>query len=143
MAHSVVMNSLLEGEGSAGEQAVIEHSHLEGAWSIGRASFVSQIHSFTDLAVADAIAVQEVAVGAGSCVLICYGVHDAIKAQFDAAGATVCGQSWDQFFEVAGLPAKKVGLHVLCEADLAGGRGPLAVEREAVPGAACGRRGRR
>ena len=102
MAHSVVMNSLLEGEGSAGEQAVIEHSHLEG-----------------------------------------YGVHDAIKAQFDAAGATVCGQSWDQFFEVAGLPAKKVGLHVLCEADLAGGRGPLAVEREAVPGAACGRRGRR
>lgn len=70
MAHSVVMNSLLEGEGSAGEQAVIEHSHLEGAWSIGRASFVSQIHSFTDLAVADAIAVQEVAVGAGSCVLI-------------------------------------------------------------------------
>ena len=83
MAHSVVMNSLLEGEGSAGEQAVIEHSHLEGAWSIGRASFVSQIHSFTDLAVADAIAVQEVAVGAGSCVLICYGVHDAIKEQID------------------------------------------------------------
>ena len=61
MASSVVMNSLLEGEGVAGEQAVIEHSHLEGSWSVGRASFVSQIHSFADLAVADEIAVQEVA----------------------------------------------------------------------------------
>ena len=143
MASSVVMNSLLEGEGVAGEQAVIEHSHLEGSWSVGRASFVSQIHSFADLAVADEIAVQEVAAGAGSCVLICYGVHDAIKAQFDSAGATVCGQSWEQFFEVAGLPAKKVGVSRGCETDLAGGRRPLAVEREAVPGAACGRRGRR
>lgn len=73
------MNSLIGGEGEAGEQSVIEHSRLEGAWKIGHTSFVSQIHSFTDLDVKDEVAVQEIAVNENELILICYGVRDQIK----------------------------------------------------------------
>lgn len=73
------MNSLISGEGEAGEQSVIEHSRLEGAWRIGHTSFVSQIHSFTDLEVKNEVAVQEIAVNEDDLILICYGVRDQIK----------------------------------------------------------------
>ena len=79
MAQSVVMNSLISGEGEAGEQSVIEHSRLEGAWRIGHTSFVSQIHSFTDLEVKNEVAVQEIAVNEDDLILISYGVRDQIK----------------------------------------------------------------
>ena len=108
------MNSLITGEGCAGEHSVIEHSKLEGSWSIGKTSFVSQIHSFPDIAVCDETAVQEVEVrvtesGVREVIVLCYGVKDAIKAQYGSEKATVCGQSWEKFFEVAGVVPKKVG----------------------------------
>ena len=126
MQHAVVMNSLVMGEGVCGEHSVIEHSRLIGNWKIGSQSFVSQIRSYEDLVVHDGIAVQEIAVAqintaspdegitAGQLsdshqsVLICYGVEDPIKAQFGSSGAMVCGQSWDRFFEVAGVSPKKI-----------------------------------
>lgn len=126
MQHAVVMNSLVMGEGVCGEHSVIEHSRLIGNWKIGSQSFVSQIRSYEDLVVHDSIAVQEIAVAqintaspdegitAGQLsdshqsVLICYGVEDPIKAQFGSSGAMVCGQSWDRFFEVAGVSPKKI-----------------------------------
>ena len=81
VAHSVVMNSLISGEGEAGEQSVIEHSRLEGTWKIGHTSFVSQIHSFTDLEVKNEVAVQEIAVNETDLILLCYGVRDQIKVR--------------------------------------------------------------
>lgn len=124
--NAVVMNSLITGEGSCGDHSVIEHSRLMGNWKVGSMSFVSQIRSYEDLVVKDGIAVQEIAVNeintaspdegitAGQLndshqsVLICYGVEDPIKAQYGTSGAMVCGQSWDRFFEVAGVSTKKV-----------------------------------
>ena len=108
------MNSLITGEGYAGEHAVIEHSKLEGSWSIGNTSFVSQMHSFTDLNVCDETAVQEVEVRVNESnerevIVLCYGVKDQIKAQYGTEKATVCGQSWEKFFEVPGVMPKKVG----------------------------------
>lgn len=126
VANAVVMNSLLSGEGECGTKAVIEHSHLRGNWKIGNLAFVSQIRSFEDLVVKDGIAVQEIAVSklntaspdegllngrladCDKSVLICYGVTDQIKAQYGTPAATICGQSWDKFFEVSGVPMKKI-----------------------------------
>ena len=113
VSHSVVMNSLIAGEGQAGDHSVIEHSKLEGTWSIGSTSFVSQIRSFTDISVCDETAIQEVEVRVGEngerdVIVLCYGVKDSIKAQYGTPAATVCGQSWEKFFEVAGVLPMKV-----------------------------------
>lgn len=120
------MNSLLSGDGQCGKKSVIEHSRLNGNWRVGSLSFVSQIRSYDDLVVKDGIAVQEIAVSqlntaspdegvlsghladCDKSVLICYGVTDQIKAQYGSPTASVCGQSWERFFEVSGVSPKKI-----------------------------------
>ena len=122
----VVMNSLVSGDGEAGSCAVIEHCRLAGTWSIGSRAFLSQLRSFADVSVRDGIAVQEIAVSTLNraspdegvltsrledcrhAVVICYSIHDSIKAQLGSPQATLCGQSWERFFEVSGLSEKRV-----------------------------------
>lgn len=126
VANAVVMNSLISGEGVCGEHAVIEHCRLTGNWSVGRRSFLSQIRSFSDVTVKDGIAVQEIAVSTlnrsspdegvltphlSDCmhsVVICYSIDDSIKAQLGTPAATICGQSWERFFEVSGMTEKRI-----------------------------------
>ena len=126
VADAVVMNSLISGEGEAGSCAVIEHCRLAGSWSIGSRAFLSQLRSFADVTVRDGIAVQEIAVSALNraspdegvltsrledcrhCVVICYSIEDSIKAQLGSPAASICGQSWERFFEVSGLSEKRV-----------------------------------
>ena len=122
----VVMNSLVSGDGEAGSCAVIEHCRLAGTWSIGSRAFLSQLRSFADVSVRDGIAVQEIAVSTLNraspdegvltsrledcrhAVVLCYSRHDSIKAQLGSPQATLCGQSWERFFEVSGLSEKRV-----------------------------------
>jgi hypothetical protein len=53
-----VLNSLFRSSGSHGVGTVVEHSDLEGSWSVGNGSLVSSVRSIPGIIVRDGIAVQ-------------------------------------------------------------------------------------
>lgn len=109
---SILMNSLLENQGDVGEETVIEHSHLQGDWKIGRRVFCSGLRSFPNLRIKDGMVVQESSLRAtpdpGKKVLTLFAVLDDIKKLHTGASATVAGKPWSFFLDQLGIDAEVI-----------------------------------
>ncbi|MDX9755056.1 MAG: L-fucokinase [bacterium] len=99
---AVVINSMLFGPGRVDTGAVIEHSKLQGNWSIGAGAFCSSLRSYYGLHVEPEMVIKELCLQPGKDgqerrIVTLYGVFDQIKDTADDPKATFANRPWQDF----------------------------------------------
>jgi len=137
----VCVNSVLV-SGELGAGALVEHCILRGCWSAGPGALLSGLRlEQQDFHVGPNIAVQQVALGGtdsdshspnmsgsppheirrtrehSASVLLVFGVHDPVKAQYASSKARLCGASWYDVLAALGATPDDVWPAEVSEAD--------------------------
>jgi fucokinase len=107
---SCVLNSIVKGEdgGMVHPGSVVEHSLLQGAFSIGEGSILSGLRATPHVSTAPHTTTQEFSLQSSDRCITVLGVDDPIKSQWQHASARFLGRPWAEFFSAMGADPEDV-----------------------------------
>ncbi|XP_048578770.1 L-fucose kinase [Nematostella vectensis] len=122
---AVVLNSIVEGRVSIGENAVISHCHLEGGLSIGPGCVLTGIGPRVMKETGISIPPDLCLLGYNVCLpnlgdrlmnaLVVFGVFDDLECAITSERSTFCNKPWEDFFQRTGLTVDDIWMRNMSE----------------------------